>query len=110
VITLKPQIDFRAATSLACVLKEEEPFACIRCGKPFGTRSTIARVTEKLAGKHWMFQGDTSRLELLKMCEDCRAIAATEASFDPHAPPRPPVRTTEDYLREREEEKRKGET
>src|SRR5204863_1379162 len=47
VITLKPQIDFRAATSLARVLKEEEPFACVRCGKPFGTRSTIARVTEK---------------------------------------------------------------
>ncbi len=107
VITLKPQIDFRAATSLARVLKEEEPFACIRCGKPFGTRSTIARVTEKLAGKHWMFQGEASRLELLKMCEDCRAIAATEASFDPHAPPRPPVRTTEDYLREREEEKKR---
>jgi ferredoxin len=106
VITLKPQIDFRAATSLARVVKEEEPFACIRCGKPFGTRSTIARVTEKLAGKHWMFQGDASRLELLKMCEDCRAIAATEASFDPHARPRPPVRTTEDYLREREEEER----
>jgi ferredoxin len=107
VITLKPQIDFRAATSLARVLKEEEPFACIRCGKPFGTRSTIARVTEKLAGKHWMFQGDASRLDLLKMCEDCRAIAATEASFDPHAPPRPPVRTTEDYLREREEEEKR---
>jgi ferredoxin len=107
VITLNPQIDFRAATSLARVLKEEEPFACIRCGKPFGTRSTIARVTEKLAGKHWMFQGDASRLELLKMCEDCRAIAATEASFDPHAPPRPPVRTTEDYLREREEEEKR---
>jgi ferredoxin len=106
VITLKPQIDFRAATSLARVLKEEEPFACIRCGKPFGTRSTITRVTEKLAGKHWMFQGDSNRLELLKMCEDCRAIAATEASFDPHAPPRPPVRTTEDYLREREEEEK----
>jgi ferredoxin len=107
VITLKPQIDFRAATSLARVLKEEEPFACIRCGKPFGTLSAIARVTEKLAGKHWMFQGDSSRLELLKMCEDCRAIAATEASFDPHAPPRPPVRTTEDYLREREEEEKR---
>ena len=107
VITLTPQIDFRAATSLARVLKEEEPFACIRCGKPFGTRSTIARVTEKLAGKHWMFQGDSNRLELLKMCEDCRAIAATEASFDPHAPPRPPVRTTEDYLREREEEEKR---
>jgi len=106
VITLKPQLDFRAATALARIIKQEEPFACVRCGKPFGTRSTIARVTEKLAGKHWMFRGDASRLELLKMCEDCRAIAATEASFDPHAPPRPPVRTTEDYLRGREEEEK----
>src|SRR5215831_17427870 len=110
VITLKPQLDFRAATALARVLKEEEPFCCTRCGKPFGTKSTIERVTAKLAGRHWMFEGETSRIELLKMCEDCRVIAATEASFDPHAAPRPPVRTTEDYLREREEEQRKEET
>jgi len=44
------------------------------------------------------------------MCEDCRVIAATEAAFDPYgAPLRPKVRTTEDYLREREEDERKGE-
>src|SRR5262249_59154696 len=104
VIRLKPQIDLRAATSLARVLKEEEPFACIRCGKPFGTRSTIARVTEKLAGKHWMFQGDSNRLDLLKMCEDCRAIAATEASFDPHAPPRTTARATRESLAQREDD------
>jgi ferredoxin len=111
VITLKPQIDFRAATATARIVKQEEPFACVRCGKPFGTKSTIERVTAKLAGTHWMFQGDASRLELLKMCEDCRAIAATEASFDPYAPPRPLARTTEDYLRERdEEEKENGKT
>lgn len=110
VITLKPQLDFRAATALVRVLKEEEPFACIRCGKPFGTRSTIERVTAKLAGKHWMFEGDANRIDLLKMCEDCRVVAATEASFDPYAPPRPPMRTTEDYLREREEEEWKNET
>jgi hypothetical protein len=29
--------------------------------------------------------------------------AATEQEVDPHAPPRPAVRTTADYLREREE-------
>ncbi len=110
VITLKPQIDFRAATAAARIIKQEEPFACVRCGKPFGTRSTIERVTQKLAGSHWMYQGDKSRLELLKMCEDCRAVAATEASFDPYAPQRPPVRTTEDYLREREEQERKGDS
>ena len=41
---------------------------------------------------------------MIKMCEDCRVIAVTEEAFDPYgAPPRPNVRTTEDYLREREE-------
>ena len=85
------------------MLKEEEPFCCIRCGKPFGTRSTIERVTAKLAGKHWMFSGPDSRLDVLKMCEDCRVIAVTEEPLDPYAtPPRPRVRTSEDYLRERE--------
>lgn len=109
VITLHPQIDFRAATSAARTLKEEEPFQCISCGKPFGTRSTIERVIAKLEGKHWMYKGQAERLEVLKMCDDCRVVAMTEASFDPHgAPERPKVRTTEDYLREREEQERKG--
>jgi len=112
VITLTPQLDFRAATASARVLKQEEPFRCIRCDKPFGTRSTIERVIAKLEGRHWMFQGKAQRLDVLKMCEDCRVIAATEADFDPYgAPQRPAVRTTEDYLREREERERmeKGE-
>jgi ferredoxin len=106
VITLKPQLDFRAATASARVLKQEEPFACIRCGKPFGVKSTIERVTAKLEGKHWMFKGQARRLDMIKMCEDCRVVAATEDSFDPYAPARPNARTTEDYLREREELKR----
>jgi ferredoxin len=107
VITLKPQLDFRAATASARVLKEEEPFPCIRCGKLFGVKSTIERVVAKLEGKHWMFKGQAERLDALKMCADCRVVAVTEAGFDPYgAPPRPNVRTTEDYLREREELKR----
>jgi ferredoxin len=103
VIRLVPQLDFRAASAAPRVLKEEEPFHCIRCGKPFGTRSTIERVAAKLAGKHWMYSGPNSRLEVLKMCEDCRVAAVTEAPLDPYAgPARPRVRTSEDYLRERE--------
>ena len=103
VISLKPQLDFRAATAAPRVLKEEEPFDCIRCGKPFGVRSTIERVIAKLEGQHWMYGKNSRRLETLKMCEDCRVIAATEDGFDPHgAPPRPLARTTDDYLRERE--------
>jgi len=107
VISLRPQLDFRAATAGARVLKEEEPFHCIRCGKPFGVKSTIERVTEKLAGRHWMFAGDAQRLDVIRMCEDCRVVAVTEAALDPYAaPPRPAPRTTEDYLREREEAER----
>ncbi len=103
VISLKPQLDFRAATATARVLKEEEPFCCIRCGKPFGVKSTIERVTAKLEGKHWMFKGQAQRLDVLKMCEDCRVIVVTEENLDPYgAPPRPAPKTTEDYLRERE--------
>jgi ferredoxin len=111
VISLVPQLDFRAATASARTLKEEEPFLCIQCGKPFGTKSTIERIAAKLEGKHWMFKGQPQRLEVLKMCEDCRVIAVTEDSIDPYgAPPRPKVRTTEDYLREREEQERGGKT
>ena len=110
VITLRPQIDFRAATATARVLKEEEPFRCIRCNKPFGVKSTIERVAAKLEGKHWMFQNSAQRLDVIKMCEDCRVVAITEQEFDPYRdPPRPKARTTEDYLREREQKGRAGE-
>jgi len=105
VITLKPQIDFRTATASARVLNEEEPFCCIRCGKPFGVKSTIERVAAKLEARHWMFKGQAQRLDVLKMCDDCRVAAVSEQDFDPYGPPRPRVRTTEDYLREREEKK-----
>jgi ferredoxin len=104
VIGLKPQLDFRAATATARVLKQEEPFHCIRCGKPFGVKSTIERVTAKLEGKHWMFKDSAKRLDVIKMCEDCRVIAVTEEDLDPYGvPARPAPRTTEDYLREREQ-------
>jgi ferredoxin len=102
VITLAPQLDFRAATGAARVLKREEPFNCIRCGKPFGVKSTIERVATALAGKHWMYQASDRRLDAIRMCADCRVVAVTEAEFDRSgAPPRPTLRTTEDYLRER---------
>ena len=57
VITLKPQIDFRAATASARVLKEEAAIRVHPLQQPFGVKSTIERVTAKLEGKHWMFKG-----------------------------------------------------
>jgi ferredoxin len=105
VITLKPRLDFRAVSGGTRVLKEEQPFCCIRCGKPFGVKSTIERVVAKLADKHWMFKGSPERVDLIKMCDDCRVAFVSEKEFDPYGAPRTAVRTTDDYLRERDETK-----
>jgi len=110
VIRLLPRIDFRAATAPARVLKEEEPFTCINCGKPFGVKSTIERIGKQLESRHWMYQSGSSRLDLIKMCDNCRVAAVTADEFDPHgAPPRPRLRTTDDYLRDRQERQRTDE-
>src|ERR1700758_3504292 len=104
-ITLWPQIDFRAATASSHVVKEEEPFLCIRCGIPFGVKSSVERVAAKLEGKHWMYKDSKHRLDLVKMCADCRVQVTAEENFDPFgAPQRPRLRTTEDYLRARQDE------
>ncbi|MGH6945581.1 MAG: 4Fe-4S binding protein, partial [Geminicoccaceae bacterium] len=103
VIRLEPRLDFTDQARQPVVLKEEEPFACIRCGKPFGTRSTIEKIVEKLGAKHWMYK-DSSAIERIRMCDDCRVAAQFEAPDNPLAGgPRPKTRTTDDYLREREE-------
>jgi ferredoxin len=108
VITLTPRLDFRATASSAQTLKAEQPFCCIRCGKPFGVRSTIERVMAKLSGKHWMYPASSKRLDLIRMCDDCRVAVVSEDGFDPHGPPRTATRTTDDYLREREQERKNG--
>jgi ferredoxin len=72
-ITLRARlITDAAARSNRRTLNEEEPFECIRCGKPFATRSMIERMTARLA-EHWMFKDEASRRRL-QMCEDCRVI------------------------------------
>jgi ferredoxin len=103
VIRLEPRLAFGPAVREAVVLKEEEPATCVRCGKAFGTRSSIERIVQKLAGAHWMFQSPEA-VERLRMCDDCRVVSQLERSDHPFATgtPRRP-RTTEDYLRERDE-------
>ncbi|MGO8910303.1 MAG: 4Fe-4S binding protein [Bradyrhizobium sp.] len=104
VITLKPQIDFRAARAPPLIIKEEEPALCMRCNKPFGVKSTIEKIAAKLEGRHWMYPAGDKRLDTVRMCADCRVITMSEQQFDPFAgvPERAPPRTTDDYLRERE--------
>jgi ferredoxin len=110
VIGLVPRLDFRAALAPTRIIKQEEPATCIRCGKPFGVKSTVERVTAKLEGSHWMFKDSKARLDVIKMCADCRVVTMAEENFDPFGTPkRAPVRTTDDYLRERDAG-RKGDT
>jgi ferredoxin len=73
-ITLQPRLwlaDGGKARKAARVLNEAQPFACIRCGKPFGTLRAIENMMSKLSG-HAAFQGAAA--ERLKMCGDCRVI------------------------------------
>ena len=104
VISLKPQIDFRAARAPAAIIKEEEPALCVRCGTAFGVKSTIDRIAAKLEGRHWMYPAGDRRIEAIRMCADCRVVVMSEQQFDPFkgVPERTPPRTTDDYLRQRE--------
>lgn len=70
-IALSPRMVYESIRNRETrVLNEEEPFACIECGKPFATQKMIARMMEKLKG-HWMFQ-DEKAIRRLQMCETCR--------------------------------------
>jgi ferredoxin len=109
VITLEPRANFKSFGAKPIVLKQEEPAHCTECGKAFGVKSTIDRVAAKLRDKHWMYAGgNADRTRVLYMCEDCRVGEMTKGSFDPYAgvPERAAAKTSEDYLREREEMER----
>ena len=73
-LALQPRLwlaDAGKSRKLPRVLSEMQPYACIKCGKPFGTIKAIEAMLGKLAG-HSMFQG--AALERLRMCGDCRVI------------------------------------
>jgi ferredoxin len=88
VVALVPRLGFTETARCAAVLKEEEPATCPRCGKAFGTRSSIDRIVAKLAGKI-----DADRLRL---CGDCRVIVQFEEPAPLAGKPRPRVRTGEE--------------
>ena len=103
VITLEARYDFTNAAFEQSILNEEEPFACVRCGKPFGSAKTVKRISEQLAGKHWMYAGD-GEANVIEMCDECRVLTMSERADNPFAAgSRPRTITTEDYLKAREE-------
>ncbi len=102
VITLKPRYNFTDEGRSAKIVKEEDPFECVKCGKPFGVKSSISKMVEQLTG-HSMFS-DENALDRIKMCPDCRVVDIFDEPDTPLAgAPRPKTRTAEDYLKERDE-------
>jgi ferredoxin len=73
-ITLIPRLLLGPSAKQPVTLNEAEPFNCVRCGKPFGTRQMVDNMLGKLAG-HSMFAGGVKRLQ---MCGDCRVVDMME--------------------------------
>jgi len=97
-IVLKPQLDLSKGALSARALHGEDPFECIKCGKPFGVASTINRIVEKLENQHWMYK-NSDNVQLIKMCDDCRVKSQFHGESAPMAGgERPRVRTRDDYL------------
>lgn len=70
-IWISPRFLFDAqARGHTRVLREDSPFHCVSCGKPFATTAVIGRMQQRLAG-HSMFQDPRARRRL-QMCGDCR--------------------------------------
>ncbi len=103
VIKLEPRLDFTNSALNLKTIKEEEPFDCVKCGQPFGSKSMIENMSAKLEG-HSMFS-EPIALERLKMCDNCRVISLSEDEEHPlFAGFRPKPRTTDDYLAGKYEE------
>jgi len=75
-ITLLPRLLLAAQAKQEVALNEAEPFNCVRCGKPFGTRKMVDNMLGKLTG-HSMFPG-AGALKRLQMCADCRVVDMME--------------------------------
>jgi ferredoxin len=71
-ISLAPRLLFTKDAREAVLLNEAEPFNCVRCGKPFGTRQMIDSMVARLT-THSMYATRTS-LDRLQMCADCRVV------------------------------------
>ena len=99
-ITYEARLNLCDSALEQVVLHEEEPAACIECGVLFGSKATIARITEKLEN-HSMFPNEAA-LRMVQMCDDCRVKAQFKVTDNPlQGGPKPRVRMTEDYLSKR---------
>ena len=80
-IALVPRLSLAATAKQPVTLNEAEPFNCVRCGNPFGTRRMVENMTSKL-GAHSMFAAGGA-LKRLQMCGDCRVIDMASSKDEP---------------------------
>jgi ferredoxin len=71
-ISLSTRLLLTPAVREARVLNETQPFHCVSCNKPFGTRQMVDAMMGRLA-THSMFAGGAG-LRRLQMCADCRVV------------------------------------
>jgi ferredoxin len=71
-IALAPRLLLTPEVRTARILNQAEPFHCVSCRKPFGTRQMVDAMMGRLAG-HSMFAGEGA-LRRLQMCADCRVV------------------------------------
>jgi ferredoxin len=75
-LSLVPRLLLTPQAKQEVVLNRAEPFNCVRCGKPFGTRQMIDSMVGRLSA-HAMFAGASGTRRLM-MCADCRVIDMME--------------------------------
>ena len=75
-ISLVPRLLLGDKAREPVTLNEAEPFSCVRCGKPFGTRQMVEAMLGRLTG-HAMYGGEGA-LKRLQMCGDCRVVDMME--------------------------------
>ncbi len=80
-LALVPRLSLGATAREPVTLNEAEPFNCVRCGKPFGTRVMIEAMLGKVAG-HSMFAAGGA-LRRLQMCADCRVLDMMQSQGEP---------------------------
>ena len=80
-ITLTARLLLTPEAKNPVVLNESEPFNCVRCEKPFGTRQMIDNMLGRLSS-HSMFATGPA-LRRLQMCADCRVLDMMENKEGP---------------------------
>jgi ferredoxin len=76
-ISLSTRLLLTPAVRESRVLNETQPFHCVSCNKPFGTKQMVDAMIGRLA-THSMFSGSAG-LRRLQMCADCRVVDMMKA-------------------------------